>query len=69
MIIRKVCKNIIFAVFMIGLVSVCSVGTTSCSSSKKGSMYKAKSKSSSMVNKTYKVTGDKKKNKSTYRSY
>ncbi|MBR4300828.1 MAG: hypothetical protein IKT84_02785 [Bacteroidales bacterium] len=68
MAIKRISKNVVYATLIIGLMSICSVTTTSCSSSK-GSMYKTDSKSSSMVHKTYRVKGNKKKNSSTYRSY
>ena len=68
MAIKRISKNVVYATLIMGLMSICSTATISCSSTK-GSMYKTDSKSSSMVHKTYKVKGNKKKNSSTYRSY
>ena len=70
MMIRKVLKNIVSATLMVGLLLVCGATASSCSSSKKaGNMYKVEKKKSSMINRNFKVKGNKKNYYSTYRSY
>jgi hypothetical protein len=70
MIIKKVFKNIVSATLMVGLLLVCGATVSSCSSSKKaGTMYKVESKKSTMINKNFKVKGNNKNHRSTYRSY
>ena len=55
---------------MVGLLLVCGATVSSCSSSKKaGTMYKVESKKSTMINKNFKVKGNNKNHRSTYRSY
>ena len=70
MMIGKVFKNIVSTTLMVGLLLVCGATVSSCSSSKKaGTMYKVESKKSTMINKNFKVKGNNKNHRSTYRSY
>ncbi len=67
---KKAVKLLTMFMMVIGLVVVCG-STTSCkSTSKTGEkMYTSQSSRSHVVNKNYKIRGNNKKNRSTYRTY
>lgn len=67
---KKAIKATSLVLLLVGLIGV-SCATTSCASSKSSgeTMYQRQKPRSSVVKKTYKVRGNQKNNRSTYRTY
>lgn len=63
---KAIIKVLSVVLIVSGMMGVCGV-TTSCKSSDK--MYTSQQSRSTVVNKNYKVRGNNKNNKSTYRTY
>lgn len=66
---KKAIKVVSMMMVLIGIMGICGA-TTGCASSKKADkMYTSQQSRSSVVNKNYKVRGNNKNNRSTYRTY